>query len=150
MASFGIYGNTSPIIIVSGTTQVNLTNCVVQKDEPVWEYIEHSSIINGYRSIVRKGARWEIELIYYIYKAGTILQQYNLANTLQNLLWNDNWFYYYRHNNGDAYRDSNGWGVHFKLVEFKPFHLENSTYKDAVLLKIISLDYVKIVPVVSA
>lgn len=147
-ADFGIYGTNYPVIYDPGSsTSIYLEYAEIQKDEPEWDYVIHQSVKNGHRTIVRKGAHWVIEIIYHLYKTGTLTQQHAKADLLQNLKWNGTEFYYYRHTDGDAYRDANNAGVLFRLVEFKPIALEEVNYKDAVYLKIISTSYVKVVPI---
>jgi len=144
--TYGIYGTNYPKIVTTGGTTINLVNAVIEKDEPEWEYKVFTSVLTGYRTLKRKGAHHVIELNYFLYKAGCLDDQHYLADQLQDLLWNDTSFYYYRHADGAAYKDSSGSSVVFKLVEFKPYHLTTIDYKDAVYLKIISTKYVKMAP----
>jgi hypothetical protein len=145
-ADFGIYGTTYPALITTGSVTIALENADVIKDEPEWVYGVRQSIRTGHRKVTRVGAHWIVEIIYNLYKTGTLAQQKTKAETLQNLKWNGTEFYYYKHADGDAYRDASNNGVTFRLVEFKPFPREDVRYEDAVYLKMISTSCVKVKP----
>lgn len=145
---YGIYGTNYPKLYVPDEIDpftINLENAVVKTDEPKWQYAVDQAI-NGHRTVVRIGAHWIVELIYFLYKAGTLAQQHTKADTLQDLKWAKTEFHYYRHADGEAYKDASGTAVLFRLVEFRPFAITNNNYKDAVYLKMISTNYVKVVP----
>jgi len=145
-ADFGIYGESYPYIAYTGGGGLALPNAKIISSKPEWDYIVLPSRKTGHRTIRRKGAHWVFEFVYYVFKAGTLAQQHTLADTIQDLLWNGTQFYLYQHADGDAFRNAAGGGVLFQLVEFQPYPVENGLYRDAIRCKIISLDYVKVVP----
>lgn len=148
MPTYGIYGNDYPAY-KHGGVKYTFPYSKTLRDEPEWEYIVHESILNGFVSITDLGAHWIVEMILYIYK-DSLDDAHDAADRIQDLLWNDTAFTYYRHSNGSELMDVAGTtAITFKLVEFKPFCVETGDYKDAIYIKFISLDYVKVVPTLS-
>jgi len=143
--AYGLYGSDGPAYKLSGTKYA-LAYATVLKDEPEWEVLVHASILNGHRTVVNKGAHWVIELEVGLHRDNNLDDAFDNATRLQNLLWNDSSVTYYRHSNGAELKDSSGTAVSFKLVEFEPLVADEGELKDAVFLKFISVDYVKIVP----
>lgn len=142
---FGLYGNNLPAIKYAGN-KYNLLYAEIVKDEPVWDYIVHESIITGHRSVTMRGCHWVVELKIHTYKYANLDDTHDYNDFLQNLLYNDTSFTYYRHSNGVEFVDASANVVNFKLVEFEPIEMESNDYKDALYVKFISLDFVKVMP----
>lgn len=147
-AHYGIYGEDNPKIIIPdpiADVEIDLPNAMVLKDRPEWVYSVDTSVTNGHKTINRIGSHWVIELIYYLCKAGTLAQQHTKADLLQDLLWNQFDFYYYRHKDEQPYKNGST-TIKFNLIEFNPIALDTPDFKDGLYMKMISKDYVKIVP----
>lgn len=141
--AYGLYGDSYPKI-VAGVTTYNLDLAKVLRDEPQWFYIIHQSGLNQERTIKRKGALWVVELEYNLFDCGSSI--YDLTNAFIDLCYDNTSFYYYRHSDGQPYKDSGGSSVNFKLSKVIPFYKTTSDYKDALYMQIISTKYVKIAP----
>jgi len=132
-----IFGTGSPKIITSASVEITLTCAKVLKDEPVFDNIIHENPVSGERVFLAKGYRWEVQLMAYIYKDADPKALYTSINTA---LYDE--VTYYRHLDAEPVCDSGGSPVTFWLKKITPVYVETVTYKDALILDLVSLKYV--------
>ena len=133
-----LFGENAPKYISSGTT-VDLTYFRVTKDEP--EYFEEmdQSKVSGDRVWIRNKYHWVFEGVYHLDKETNPYTKYQVfvsdLNTNVTL---------YRHNDGIAFKDSDGDLMPFRLVRVDPFYIQDDRDYDAVLLRFVSTGFVDI------
>jgi hypothetical protein len=132
-----LFGTGSPKIITSGGSEIALTYAKVLKDGPAWDTIYHENPISGERVLVRSKYHWEYEIQLNLYKFAVPATTFT---TIYGALYDE--VQLFRHNDGEPVCDVNGTTVSFWFKEIVPFYLTTTDYKDAAILKFVSLAWV--------
>ena len=109
----------------------------ITKDEPEVDELMHQSELTGHREFVDRGDHWVFEVVLNLYKYSDPRSKFEQI-------------YHYRHKNVDLWRhrdgaalaDADGNNVSCRIVEIRPFYLEQSTFRDQLLIRFVSRDYV--------
>ena len=135
-----LFGSSAPKFIYepSGANETILLDYVViMKDEPEEDFIIHQSIFTGHREFILKGKYWVVEMKLHLYKQGNPLVYYN---TIKNYEGTN--IRFFRHRDGDYLKDSTGAEVEMFLQSVDESYYQTLDYKDLLLLKFKSTEYV--------
>jgi len=138
----GIFGTSVPKIklAVSPSTIYTLNYAKILKDEPDNEYLVHQSVINGHKEFILKGTHWSFEVGINLFKESNPGTAYSGYAALLGKK-----FYLYRHSSLNvAIQDSSGTDVPFMLYEKQESYYQTTDFKDYLILKFQSCDYVSL------
>jgi hypothetical protein len=129
-----IFGTSAPQFIIAGPDTLNLNYVTIEKDEPQIDFIQQESVVNGHRNFVIKGKHWEFHVLQHLWKFASPITQYQDAKNN------------FEGHTGSLYRhkDAPPFTEQFILYSVEEYYLERSMYKDLILYKFRSIDYVDI------
>ena len=130
-----IFGLQTPRII--GTYDLQLDYCEILKDEPEWFVTEYQDPISGEKIFVTKGYHWIYEVKFYLFKHadpdGTLDKLFEMLYEEITL---------YKHWDNEQFQDEDDTTVPFKFTELIPIYVERAIYRDALILKFESTEFV--------
>lgn len=137
----GIFGVSAPKFVFDrgggSETTVLLDFATIVRDEPEVETIRHQSRLDGKRVYIPKGKHWLFDVRLNLYKYGDPAAKYDDLKAYENelvTLW--------RHRDGEQFKKAGGADCLFQIVEVTAFALENVEYRDAVLIRFESSEFV--------
>ena len=136
-----IWGTSAPKFIYDNgggsEATVLLDYVVITKNAPSYSYIEHVAEIEGSKEFHKKGKHWAFELKMNLFKYASPVAKYDEIVAYEGLLV-DLW----QHRDGDAFQDSGSDNVLFILKEVIPFNLNQYEWKDGLILKFESTEFI--------
>lgn len=137
----GIFGTAAPKFVFdnggSGEATILLDYARITKDEPDPRVIRHESIVDGHRVYVEKGKYWLFEVELNLFKYSDPLGKYNNIKAFEGeqvTLW--------RHRDGEQFKKAGGSDCLFRIMEVTAFAIENVQFRDRLLIKFESVDFV--------
>lgn len=137
----GIFGTAAPKFIFDNgggsETTVLLDHAVIIKDEPEVDTLTIRSPLSGHKFNFWRGKYWYFDVNINLYKYSDPLSKYSNLKAFegQNVsLW--------RHRDGEPFKKSGGADCLFLLKEVTAFAIEDVEYRDRVVLRFESIDYV--------
>ena len=125
-----LWGTTAPRFIyhdnVTGEATVELDNARVLDVEPVTDYIELVSQIDGTSEMEGRGTAWTVRILVHLFKYADPAAAYAAIVSCRGhfgTLW--------LHRDGNQFPDAQ---TTFTLKDVAPFHLTTTTFKDAAVL----------------
>lgn len=137
-----LFGNSAPKFIFDPDGEnitVLLDYIVTLEDRPEEDYLIHESVFTKHRSFILKGKNWIYRCKLHLYKYTGVTPQVKYAELKQ---YEGSAVRFYRHRDGDYLKDSTGAEVQMFLQSVDESYYQTSDYKDLLLLKFISTEYV--------
>ncbi|MDY0082852.1 MAG: hypothetical protein RBR74_06705 [Ignavibacteriaceae bacterium] len=135
-----IFGVNAPQFIYdpTGVNETVLLDYIIPlRDEAEQEILIHQSIFTGHREFIQKGFHWIYECKLHLFKYDNPLLKYEELKQYEGLLVR-----FYRHRDGDYLKDSTGAEVEMFLESVDESYYQTTDYKDLLLLKFKSSNYV--------
>ncbi len=131
-----IFGTAAPKFI-SGSTTVLLDYARIITDKPVYNSIEQPSVLTGFVNHIHKGYWWLYTVRIHLFKESEAITK---ANELLSYIGQD--VYLYKHREANAFQDSSGNDVLFRVQEVVPSWLNTPDYKDIIDITFKSQNYI--------
>ncbi len=141
-----IHGTSAPKFIFDPTgagTVVLLDYIQILKDKPEPEEIIHQSIFTGHREFIILGHYYIYECRLHLYKYTTVVdgltpqEKYDEIKQFEGAVVR-----FFRHSDGDYLKDSTGAEVQMFLQSVDESYYKTPDYKDLLLLKFKSTEYI--------
>jgi hypothetical protein len=135
-----IFGTQAPMFVYnhgsSGEEAVLLDNAVIVRNEPAYDYVEHKSQIDGSKILFKRAKHYEVEIRLNLFKYSNPTGKFNTIANYEGkpvTLW--------LHRDGAQYKQTDDeTDALFVLREVNPFYLNNTDYKDGLVLIFQSID----------
>lgn len=135
-----IFGTQAPKFIydpAGDNIEVLLDYIVVLKDEEERDKIIHESVFTGHRELIIKGYYWIYECRLHLFKYDNPQTVYENLKSFEGKTVR-----FFRHRDGDYLKDNAGAEVKMFLESVNESYYETTDYKDLLLLKFKSTEYV--------
>jgi len=123
---------------------VNFDFCVVLEDNPVQDFIEHKSVINGHTEFINLGKHWVYTIRVHLFKyeenpdtGYTMRTKYTELKSIEGsegIL--------YRHRDGEPFRNNANELVTFFVESVDESYFETPLYHDLITIRFRSKDYI--------
>lgn len=126
-----IRGTREPQFETTGGTKIVLDYATILVNEPLFRTIEQESVLTNYINHIHLGVHWMFQVRINLYKHGanTAITKYlQLASYLGSDV------YLYEHKEGNAFQDSSGNKILFRVQEVKPSYFETADFKDVIYM----------------
>lgn len=133
-----IFG-TGHIIFEYDSVEYELEETQILSDEPITKELVNESDIANIAKYYQFDDRWQVQVLYNIYKNESFITQFKTIYALKN-----NNVYLKRFSDGNYFKDSNGDRVLFNMT-MKPAYYESKSKHDYLLITFRSLTAVDLV-----
>lgn len=136
-----ITGTREPKFLDQSGNTVLLEYAKILEDAPSYRIIEQESVLTNYINDIHVGLHWIFQVRIHLFKHGpnTAITKYQ---ELASYLGSD--VYLWRHKEGNAFQDSSGSNILFRVKEVTPAYLETGDFKDIITITFRSKDLVDI------
>lgn len=126
-----ITGTREPKFVDQSSNTVLLEYGKIIANEPIYRSIEQESVLNNYINDIHIGVHWNFTVRIHLYKqgGGTAITKYQ---ELISYLGSD--VYVWQHKEGNAFQDSDGDNVLFRVKEVTPAYFETADFKDIIII----------------
>jgi len=117
---------------------IALTYGIIESSEPMTDYLEQESQIDGEREMVLRGTHWRVVIKYHLFKHTTSPSPTDKYNELCS--YKGKRMYIYLHNDGPPFYHTGYTKAGFCLKEVNPYYLDTVQYREACTLVFESMD----------
>ena len=120
-----------PKFIDQASNEVLLEYAKILEDAPSYRTIEQESVINNYINNIHLGVHWVFQVRIHLFKQGPNTAITKYAELISYL---GSEVYLWRHEKGNAFQDSSGANVLFRVQEVTPSYFETPDFKDIITI----------------